>query len=487
MSKQKKKKTEERALYKPQPGKQTEFLASPADVAIYGGSAGSGKTYGLLLDPLRFFHLDNVNAVILRRTKTQLGLPGSIWAESQKIYGSLGCKPNLTKMQYKFAKNSYLKFAGIQYESDVNNFQGSVMDFLGFDELTHFSEEQFWYLLSRVRSSGAKMKPYVRATCNPENCWVFHLLSWWLDQNTGYPIPERAGKLRWLLRLGNANYWFSNKLAAEQYIQSHDIDERHEPLSFTFIPATINDNQILIKNDPSYYARLSQLKESEKIKLLYGCWLFKPEGKLFKAEWFQTFVIPPREIKVKLITCDTASSTKTANDYTVFQVWGVAEGKIYLLKQVRGRFTATEQLNLLINLIMTEKCRYASIERASTGFHLIDEIRKQTGVIVYEMVRNKDKYQRAYDEQEYVERGYVYLDANGDYYADFIGEVTGFSPENKNNTSIHDDQVDCLIDAIYLLLDQKIWYDANIELTPRYSRSPGYDALKTSRRQTYSS
>lgn len=455
-------------IYQPQPGRQTEFLSSNADVVVYGGSAGSGKTYGLLLEPLRFFHLENVNALILRRTKAQLGLPGSIWPESQKIYGSLGFKANLTKMQYRFQKNSYLKFVGIQHESDIFNFQGSVSDFMGFDELTHFTEDQFWYLLGRVRSSGGKIKPYVRATCNPDNCWVFHLLEWWIDQKTGYPILERAGKLRWLLRLGNVNYWFNNEQAASQYVVAHKLDSRHHALSFTFIPATINDNQILLQNDPSYYAKLSQLKESEKMKLLYGCWLFKPEGKLFKLEWFKHFVIWPRQFKALLITCDTASSTKTANDYTVFQLWGLYEGKIYLLKQIRGKFTATQQLNLLTNMVITNKARYVSIERASTGFHLIAEIGKQTSVIVYEMVRSKDKYQRAYDVQEYVEKGYVLIDPNADYYAEYVSEITSFAPENKSKTTVHDDQVDPTVDAIDLLLVKKIGYNSDIKLKPRY-------------------
>jgi len=364
----------------PQAGPQTHFLSSNADIAFGGGAAGSGKTYALLLEPLRFFHLDYINAAIFRRHREDLTLPGAVWTESQKVYSSLGFTPNLTKLQYQFSKNSYLKFSGLQYESDVLKWQGSQLDFLGIDEVTHLTEFQFWYLVGRLRSVSGQIKPYCRATCNPEKCWVWHLLEWWIDKATGYPIAKRAGKLRWLLRLQDVNYWFNSEKEAFVYIKEKKLSDKIRPLSVTFIPATINDNQILLKNDPSYYAKLSQLSEDEKQKLLYGRWFFAPKGKLFKPDWFQHFVIDPTKIDVVLIVADTASSTKSANDYTVFQVWVRSEGKIYLLKQIRGKFTASQQLILVVNLIIQTKAKYASIEKASTGFHLIEEITKKTGV-----------------------------------------------------------------------------------------------------------
>ena len=459
---------DDQIVYRPQPGPQTEFLKSDADIVIFGGAAGGGKTYALLLEATRFFHLDSINAAIFRRTQSQLSMPGSIWPEAQKLYNSLGLKANHTRMAFKFGRHSAIKFCGLQYESDVHNFQGAQLDFIGFDELTHFSEEQFWYLIGRLRSSSGKIKPYARATCNPDaGSWVHQLVGWWIDDKTGYPIPERQGQKRWLLKLNDVNYWFSSREMTLLYKKSKGIDDRINPLSVTFIAATINDNQILLKNDPSYYAKLSQLPDYQKMPLLYGCWLLQKIGKLFKHDWFRHFVIEPPDFEYKMITTDTASSTKTANDYTVMQLWGYSDSRIYLLDQIRGKYTAHEQETLLINLIRIHKVRYCSIERAAMGFVLIDALKKEN-VLIEEMTRSKDKYSRGYEVQEFFERGYVWINPNSAYYTVFISEMTSFSPENKNSSKSHDDIPDCAIDAAYLAFIKKIGYHSNIKLKTNY-------------------
>ena len=323
-------------------------------------------------------------------------------------------------------------------------------------------------MVGRLRNARGTIKPYFRGTCNPDKGWLFRLVEWWIDPKTFYPIPERAGVLRWLVRESDVTYWFDSENQAWSWIKQNEIDERNAPQSFTFIPGTLNDNQILLKNDPSYYRKLASLPEELKQQMLYGRWFFEPKGKLFKPEWFQHFVIEPRKHDVVLITADTASSTKTANDYTVFQVWIRHEGKIYLLRQIRGKFTANEQLSLLTNLIINTQAKYVSIEKASTGFHLIQEIVKETGVLLLEMTRSKDKYNRAYDIQEYIERGYVYVNPTADYYADFISECANFAPENKSKIRIHDDQVDAMVDACYHLLIKKIGYNLNFKIKPTY-------------------
>lgn len=467
----------EKTILQPQPGPQTQFLSCPADIAIYGGAAGGGKTYGLLLEAMRLFNFDGVNGAIFRREASQLTNPGSVWSESQKMYTQLGLVPNQTRMQYRFQHHSYLKFSGLQYDHDVLSWQGPQLDFLGFDELTQFTEYQFWYLQGRLRSASGLIKPYCRATCNPEDGWVFDLLKWWIDEKTGYPIPERSGVVRWLYRNDDIAFWTATKAQALAQIKSQGLDEKILPTSVAFIPATLNDNQILLHNDPNYYARLAAMPEDLRDRMLNGRWLFRPAGKLFKEKWFSHFVIEPRETEVTLITTDTASSTKTANDFTCFQVWKRKEGKIYLMDALHGKFTAQAQLTMLANMIVQHQAKYVSIERASTGFHLIDEIVKKTGVLVLQMTRTKDKYSRAHDIQAYVEQGYVAIDPNRPYYNPFVSEVCAFSPENKKKNQIHDDWVDPFIDAVYHLLVAKLDYkkDAtsldDIDLSPTFFKT----------------
>jgi predicted phage terminase large subunit-like protein len=330
---------------------------------------------------------------------------------------------------------------------------------VGFDELTHFEENEFWYLWGRARDATGQVKPYLRATCNPEDCWVANLIKWWLDSK-GYPDPEKCGKLRWLVRKDNINYWFNTKLLAEKFIALKGW-KTEKPVSVTFIEGHLEDNQLMLRNDPDYYSRLSVLPEEEKSKLLYGCWKFKKAGKLFKYDWFRFYVELPAEPDYIYLTTDTASSIKTSNDYTVMQVWFKFGNKIYLSHQVRGKFTAFQQLDILRSLIIKFKVRMVSIERASSGFSLIDEIKKDVPVLVYEMTRKTDKYTRAKEIQAFVEQGYVYVDRYTDYFSDFINELVAFSPENKNKVKVHDDQVDCVIDACFLAFIEKIGYKDN--------------------------
>ena len=187
----------------PQPGYQTIALSSPADILIGGGAAGVGKTFTLLLDPLKHATTTpNFEAVIFRRTYAQIKMSGGLWDASNKLYTALrGAESRQTDLEWLIPApkgRSRVKFAHLQHEKDKFNYQGSEIAFLGFDELTHFTETMFFYLLTRNRST-CGIRPYVRATCNPDpDSWVADLIAWWIGED-GFPIAERQGKLRYLL------------------------------------------------------------------------------------------------------------------------------------------------------------------------------------------------------------------------------------------------------------------------------------------------
>lgn len=152
---------------------------------------------------------------------------------------------------------------------------------IGFDELVHFSEKQFFYLLSRNRSTSG-VPGYVRATCNPDaDSWVRKLIDWWIGPD-GYPIKERSGVLRWFVRIDNVIHWASSP---GDLIKQFGADTM--PKSLTFIMSTIYDNQILLSKDPSYLANLKALTRVEMMRLLGGNWDVKfSAGSLFQREWF---------------------------------------------------------------------------------------------------------------------------------------------------------------------------------------------------------
>ena len=203
----------------PQKGPQERFLATSADICIYGGAAGGGKTFGLLLEPIRHMNNKNYNAVIFRSNYTQVTSPGGLWDSSGKIYSLVkGAYPLKTpKLHWTFKSGATVNFAHLGSDSDCQNWQGSQIAMIGFDELTHFSKHQFFYMLSRNRTDSG-VAPYVRATCNPDaDSWVADFIKWWITPETGYPIPERSGVIRYMVRLNDEIIWGDSKeeLAAQ--------------------------------------------------------------------------------------------------------------------------------------------------------------------------------------------------------------------------------------------------------------------------------
>lgn len=288
---------------RPQQGKQQDFLATAADIAIYGGSAGSGKTWALLLEPLRHVVTNaQFAAVFFRRNTTQVRNPGGLWDASLKLYGLIGAQPLSVPLEWRWPKGGKVKFAHLEHEQTVIDWQGSEIPLLCFDELTHFSAQQFFYMLSRNRSM-CGVRPYVRCTCNPDaDSWVAEFLAWWIDQKTGFPIPERSGVLRWFIRLNDTLLWGDS---AEELIREYgdpslpaDHDDQVKPKSVTFIAAKLTDNPALMKADPGYLANLKALPLVDQARLLGGNWKIRPAaGLLFRREWCEVVDAAPTTVE----------------------------------------------------------------------------------------------------------------------------------------------------------------------------------------------
>lgn len=265
----------------PQSGPQTAFLDTTADIAIYGGAAGAGKTFALLLEAARHRTVRGFGAVIFRRTYPQIVQTGGMWDESMNLYPPIGGTPQVGRMLWRWPSGARVSFAHMNLENDKLNYQGAQIALIGWDQLEHFSESMFFYLLSRNRST-CGVKPYIRATCNPDaDSWLATFLEWWIDQETGFPIPERSGAVRWFLRIGERLVWADS---------AEDLASVHpgvEPKSVTFIPAKVTDNAILMAKDPSYMANLLALAPVDRGRLLEGNWKIKAAaGKVFNRAWF---------------------------------------------------------------------------------------------------------------------------------------------------------------------------------------------------------
>src|SRR3990167_4345377 len=139
-------------VFRPQKGPQELFLSSSADIVIYGGAAFAGKTFALLMEPVR--HIDNplFYAVIFRRETPQITNPGALWDESMKLYPLIGSNPVRGELEHRFSCGSKIKFAHLERADDVFSWDGSQVPFIGWDQLEHFDRSQFFYMLSRNRS-----------------------------------------------------------------------------------------------------------------------------------------------------------------------------------------------------------------------------------------------------------------------------------------------------------------------------------------------
>jgi len=272
-------------IIRPQVGYQMSALSSPADIVIGGAAAGVGKTYTLLLEPLRHKDVKGFGTVIFRRTSPQIKAEGALWDTSMSIYSNVpGSIPRESSFEWGFTADgkltSKVKFSHLEYEKNIYDWQGAQIPFIGFDELTHFTKKMFFYLLTRNRSV-CGVKPYVRATCNPDpDSWVAEFISWWIDQDSGYPIPERNGVVRYLVVDGDNYIWGDSKaevIEKASYIfdevrKKTDIDFNEFIKSVTFISGDIYQNKELLSVNPAYLGNLMAQDKETQAALLKGNW-----------------------------------------------------------------------------------------------------------------------------------------------------------------------------------------------------------------------
>ena len=334
-----------------QPGPQTLFLSSSADIVIYGGAAGSGKTFSILIDPLRHIRtVKGFGAVIFRRETPQITNEGGLLDESRKIYPSQGAEVRESpKIDWTFPPfNNRIHFDHLQYEKTCQAYDGAQICYIGFDQLEHFTEYQFFYMFSRNRST-CGIRPSIRATCNPDadswlvrghggkDEWGTGFISWWIDPNTGYPIPERAGIIRWFVRDNDMIVWADT---AEELNENYP---GRQPKSATVIPAKLSDNPILETINPDYRGNLQALSMVEQERLLEGNWkILMQAGTVFKREWFEVVDdkdIPRSENTVRYWDMAATKKTKKSKDpdWTCgFKISRVG-GLYYILDLVRIR------------------------------------------------------------------------------------------------------------------------------------------------------
>lgn len=429
-------------IIEPQPGPQTKFLQSNADIVFYGGSAGGGKTYALLLEPLYDIQNKDFGAVIFRRTTKQVTSEGGLWDTAIDVYSPLGAKANAQALSLKFPWGSKVTFAHMEHEKNRIDWQGSQIPLIGFDEITHFTWKQFVYMISRNRSaSGAKSR--IRGTCNPDpDSWVRRFIDWWIDAD-GYAIPERSGVVRYFVIEGNDVIWSDT---AEELIAE---SPKRRPKSFTFIRSTIQDNKILLEKDPDYLANLQALTRVERAQLLDGNWNIRATaGSYFQRSDFEVVDVAPAGGKIARGWDQAGTEAKKPSDdpdWTVgLKMKKAPDGVYYVLGMERFRVDASK-VDAAIKNTASQDGKQVHIRLAQDpGQAGKAQARAQAKMLAGYPVSTKpvtgDKETRARPLASQVQAGNVKV-VRGDWNEAFFSELESFP------IGAHDDIVDAASDA----------------------------------------
>ena len=234
-------------IWTPQP-KQLAFMERCEDEALYGGAAGGGKSDALVIEALRQVDVPHYRALILRKTYPQLS---ELIDKTMRYYRPVfpKAKYNSSSHTWTFPSGAKITFGSMFRAQDKYNYQGRAFDFIGVDELTHFTWEEYSYVMSRNRPTGPGTRVYMCATANPGG--IGH---GWVKARFITPAPP------------------GTRMVQLVDVKTPDGSVVKMRRTRIFIPSTVFDNKKLLENDPGYLGNLASLPEAEKQALLYGDW-----------------------------------------------------------------------------------------------------------------------------------------------------------------------------------------------------------------------
>lgn len=320
-------------------GKQLLFLTLPDREVFYGGQVGGGKSDALLMGALMFADVPGYNAIIFRRTYPELSQADGLIHRSKQWLAPTPAQWNEGQMRWTFPSGATLRFAHMQREDDKFNYQGGQYQFIGFDELTGFTETQYTYLLSRLRKLRSSPVPLrVRSASNPGN--IGH--DWVYERFVIGPHP--------------------------------------------FVSATLDDNPYLSTEE--YKAALAELDDITRAQLLEGKWVTATGEKPFRREFWRNKNRFSEEESVRIrnrclgrwITCDSAQLDDEEAAYTVFLVAELDVDYVMKIKEVwRGRpefnDLPTEVVSFAYKHNRDGKLKGFIVEHASSGIQLLQVLK----------------------------------------------------------------------------------------------------------------
>jgi len=431
--------------------KQEALLSLDCVEALYGGAAGGGKSDALLMAALQYVHVPGYAALILRKDTQRLGLAGGLIPRSQQWLAGSNAVWNGTKRTWTFPANSpggkagsaTLTFGYLQESSDKYRYASSEFQFIGFDELTEFPEEDYLFLFSRLRRTRELRVPLrMRSATNPGN--VGHA---WVKERFLSVEAIRAGRV--------AREEESTPTASEEIYWHHGR---------AFIPARLQDNPAL--DGKAYEKSLSHLPALARERLLHGDWTVQEQG-LIQGKWLRYYRLAGEQLQLlgegekvllgvtrknvrRIITVDPAGTSRERAaekrgrmpSWTVVQVWDLVQGGAWrpmiLRHQFRGRVGFD---GLCAELRRAQKAWRADavwIENEKLGQAAVDVLSREMRIACIP-TRGRDKLTRASVLLLKLEQGEVFLPKEAvSWRGDFESELLSWTGDPEEPS----DQID---------------------------------------------
>ncbi len=458
---------------------QRKFLESEQDIVFFGGGAGGGKTWAALIDNFQGIHCPNYFSVFFRTTTTEIS--NGIWPEVLRM-----SEPILKDSKGKFIGKAHINnqgkvitwpsgartaFAYLELDKHSDAWYGSEITKIYFEEFQFRSYYQFDVLRSRNRSV-SEIPCGIRCTLNPDPThFVYDFVKLFLDEDF-FPIKELSGKTAYFTILQDVLHtsWDKQEL----------VDKfGKNPQTYTYIPATVDDNKHL---DSSYRDRLDSMSEKKRKQLLLGCWApVEDTGMYFQRSMFrEASAVPLGSRSVR--GWDTAGTAPDEGqevnryaDWTVgIKMSKCQDGDYYIhgMERFQDRAGPRDRKILKTGHRDGQDCHIVmAADVGSAGNFQFQEFAKKAsedGLICKKdpMPVNKSKLTRAEPFAVAAQNGFVYIVESSFHDGDFeifMAELERFDGErSKSNTGKWDDIVDAASSAFNFLAGTR-----SIRIVPR--------------------
>lgn len=419
--------------------RQAAFLSMEVKEALYGGAAGGGKSDALLMSALQYVDVPGYSALLLRKSYADLALPDAIMDRAKTwLVNVPGIHWNDQRKVFTFPSGATLTFGYLKYERDRYRYQGSAYQFIGFDEATQFREDEYLYLLSRLRRPSitgghplAHVPLRMRAASNPGG------------------IGHEWVRMRFVPQV--------DPLTGDVRMPVDDYGERR-----VFVPAKLDDNPSL--DSVEYRKNLMALDPVLRKQLLEGDWGARPPGEVFDRSWFSIVANPKEQENLRVSATswvrwwDLASTEKTKGkrdpDYSVGVLMGRTADDIIVIADVRRTQSRPDDVERLVvetakhdlGWVGSRRIRMEK-EPGSSGEYVAQNFAKKLAGYDFTAIRSTGpKEERARPFASYASNGLVRV-FSAPWVSEYLSELEAFP-----NDGLHDDQVDASSGAFSALV-----------------------------------